>query len=56
MLLSCLQNSGQNHNITLAIRFFENVEQLKCLGTLVKNQNLYQEEIKRRLNSGNAAV
>jgi hypothetical protein len=29
------------------------VSQLKYLGTIVTNQNLIQEEIKRRLNSGN---
>jgi hypothetical protein len=30
------------------------VSQFKYLGTTVSNQNLTQEEIKRRLNSGNA--
>jgi hypothetical protein len=30
------------------------VSQFKYLGTIVTNQNLIQEEIKRRLNSGNA--
>jgi hypothetical protein len=33
---------------------FENVWQFKYFGTAVTNQNLIQEEIKRRLNSGNA--
>jgi hypothetical protein len=32
----------------------ENVAQFKYLETTVTNQNLIQEEIKRRLNSGNA--
>jgi hypothetical protein len=30
------------------------VAQFKYLGTIVRNQSLIQEEIKRRLNSGNA--
>jgi hypothetical protein len=30
------------------------MSQLQYLGTTVTNQNLIQEEIKRRLNSGNA--
>jgi hypothetical protein len=38
----------------LANRQFVNVSQFKYLGTTVTNQNLIQEEIKRRLNSGNA--
>jgi hypothetical protein len=54
MLLSRQQNTGQNRNIKIANRSFENVSQFKCLGTTVTDQNLIQEEIKRRLNSGNA--
>jgi hypothetical protein len=54
MLLSRHQNAGQNHNIKIDNRSFENVAQFKYLGTTVTNQNIIEEEIKRRLNSGNA--
>jgi hypothetical protein len=54
MLLSRHQNSGQNHDIKIGNRCFGNVEQFRYLGTTVTNQNLIQEEFKRRLNSGNA--
>jgi hypothetical protein len=54
MLLSCHQNIGQNHDIKIADRGFENVAQYKYMGTTVRNQNLIQEEVNRRLNSGNA--
>jgi hypothetical protein len=35
-------------------RYFENVAQFRYKGTTITNKNLIQEEIKRRLNSGNA--
>jgi hypothetical protein len=54
MFLSHHQNAGQNRDIGTANRSDENVSQFKYLGTTVTNQNLVQEEIKRRLNSGNA--
>jgi hypothetical protein len=54
MLLSRHQNVGRNRGIKIANRSFENVSQLKYLWTAVTNQNFIQEEIKRRLNSGNA--
>jgi hypothetical protein len=54
MLLSRHQNAGQNRDIKVANRSFENLSQFKYLGTTVTNQNLIQEEIKRRLSSGNA--
>jgi hypothetical protein len=52
MLLSRQQNVGQNRDIKIAKRSFQNVSQFKYLGTTVTNQNSIQEEIKRRLNSG----
>jgi hypothetical protein len=54
MLLSRRQNVRLNRDIKIANRSFENVSQFSYLGTTVTNQNLVQEEIKRRLNSGNA--
>jgi hypothetical protein len=54
MFLSCHQNVGQNRDIKIANRSFENVSQFKYLGTTVTNRNLMHEEIKRGLSSGNA--
>jgi hypothetical protein len=54
MLVSRDHNAGQNREIKIGNRSFEYVSQFKYLGTTVTNQNLIQEEIKRRLNSGNA--
>jgi hypothetical protein len=54
MLLARHQNAGQNHYIKIGNRCFENVAQVKYLGTTTTNQNLIQEEIMMRLNSDNA--
>jgi hypothetical protein len=54
MLLSRHQNGGQNHDIKIANRSFENVAHFKYLRATVSNQNSIQEDIKRKLNSGNA--
>jgi hypothetical protein len=54
IFLSRHQNAGQNQDIVIADRYFEIVAQIKCLRTTVTNQNLIPEEIKRRLNSGDA--
>jgi hypothetical protein len=40
--------------IMIADRCFENAAQFIYLVTTITNQNLFQEEIKRKLNSGNA--
>jgi hypothetical protein len=55
MLLYRRQYAGQNRDIKIAEVEFENVAKFKYLRTTVTNQNLIQEEIKRRLNSGNAS-
>jgi hypothetical protein len=54
MLVSRDHNAGQNRDIKIGNRSLENVSQFRYLGTTVSNQNLIQEEIKRRLNAGNA--
>jgi hypothetical protein len=54
MLVSRDQNADQNRYIKIGNRSFENVSRFKYLGATVTNQNLIQEEIKKRLNSGNA--
>jgi hypothetical protein len=54
MLVPRDQNAGQNREIKIGNRSFENVSRFKYLGTTVTNQNLIQEEIKKRLNYGNA--
>jgi hypothetical protein len=54
MIVSNHPNSGQNQNIRIANESFEKMEKLKYLGTTLTNQNDIHEEIKSRLNSGNA--
>jgi hypothetical protein len=54
ILLSRHENAGQSQDIKIANRSFENAAQFIYSGTTVGNQNLILEEIKRRLNSGNA--
>jgi hypothetical protein len=48
MMLSRHQNAGQTCDTDVAIRSFEIVSQIKYLGTTVSNQNLIEEENKRR--------
>jgi hypothetical protein len=47
-------NSGQNQNIRTANESFKSVATFKYLGTTLTNQNDIHDEIKSRLNSGNA--
>jgi hypothetical protein len=44
MLVSWDQNAGQNQEIKIGNRSFENVSQFKYLGMTATNQNLIQEE------------
>jgi hypothetical protein len=53
-MLPSHKNAGPNHDTKIANRSLKNVSQSKCLGMTVMNQNLMKEEIKRKLNSGNA--
>jgi hypothetical protein len=54
MSLSRHQSAGQNHNIKVGNICFENVVEFIYLGMTITNQNLIHEEIKGRLNLGNA--
>jgi hypothetical protein len=52
--MSRYPNSGQNQNIRIANESFEKVAKFKYLGMTLTNQNGILDEIKSRLNSGNA--
>jgi hypothetical protein len=54
MLMLRCQKIGQKHSIKVANRSFEDVAELKYLGTTLTDQNYMHKEIKSRLNSGNS--
>jgi hypothetical protein len=54
MLVSRCQKAGQRQSIKTGNRSFESVAKFKYLGTALTDQNCIHEEIKSRLNSGNA--
>jgi hypothetical protein len=54
MLMSRSQKTGQKRSIKIVNRSCEDVAKFKYLGTTLTDQNCMHEEIKSRLNSGNA--
>jgi hypothetical protein len=54
MLVSRCQRTGQRQSIKIGNRSFESVAKFKYLGTTLTDQNFIHEEIKSRLNLGNA--
>jgi hypothetical protein len=54
MIMSCHWNSGQNQNIRTANELFEKVAKFKYLGMTLTNKNDIHDEVKSRLNLGNA--
>jgi hypothetical protein len=54
MFMSRDRNAGQNHSIKIGNKSFKSVEEFKYLGTNLTKQNSIHEEIKSRLNMGNA--
>jgi hypothetical protein len=54
LLMSRSQKTGQKHSIKIANRSFEDVAKFRYLGTTLTDQNCMHEEIKSRLNMGNA--
>jgi hypothetical protein len=54
MLMSRSQRIGQKHSIKTANRSFEDVAKFKYLGTALTNKSCLHEEIKSRLNWGDA--
>jgi hypothetical protein len=55
MFMSRHQTAGQSNYIRVANKSFENVEKFKCFGSTLRDQNCIHEEIRSRLNSGNAS-
>jgi hypothetical protein len=54
MFMSRYPKPGQNENIRIVNESFENVAKFKYLETKLKIKNDIHDEIKRKLNSGNA--
>jgi hypothetical protein len=54
MIMSRHPSSEQNQNIRIANESFEKVAKFRYLGTTLTNQNDIHDEVKFKLNSGNA--
>jgi hypothetical protein len=54
MFMSHHQTAGQRNYIRVANKSFEKVAKFKYLGLALTDQNCIHEEIRSRLNSGNA--
>jgi hypothetical protein len=54
ILVSHCHKVGQRQSIKIVIRSFEVVAKLKYLRTILTDQNIMNEEIESRLNSGNS--
>jgi hypothetical protein len=53
-MLTSRKKTGQKHGIKIANRSFEGVAKFKYFGITLTDEKCMQEEIKSRLNSGNA--
>jgi hypothetical protein len=54
MVMSRERNARRDDNVKIDNSSIERVEEFKYLGTMLTDQNSFQEEIKSRLNLGNA--
>jgi hypothetical protein len=54
MLMTSYKKAGQRQRVKIANRSFQEVAKLKYPGTALTDKNCKHEEIKSRLNSGNA--
>jgi tRNA threonylcarbamoyladenosine modification (KEOPS) complex Cgi121 subunit len=54
MFMSCHQTAGKSNHIRVANKSFEKVAKFKYLGATLTDQNCIYEEIRSRLNLGNA--
>jgi hypothetical protein len=52
--MSCHQTAGQSSDIRVANKSFEKVAKFRYLGATLSDQNCIHEEIRSRLNLGNA--